>query len=319
MSILVLADEHDASADVMVRALEDRDAVVHRVDTAWFPRRLSIAAELAGGRWCGWLRTPHRTIDLDGITSVWFRSPRTYRFPDSMTGAERSFAHLEAKYGLGGVLTSLPVRWVNHPARVADAAYKPVQLATARRCGLHVPDTLITNEPEQVLRFTRNRSTVSKVLGANSIVEQGGRKIAFTRLLDDADRADLTGLSQTTHLFQQWVDKAYEVRVIVIGDFLTAFTIHAGSAASQVDWRADYAHLSYDTCDTPEDVASGITKLMRTLGLLYGALDFVVSPEGEWTFLEVNAGGQYGWLEHHTGAPLTARLADLLVRPVGHR
>jgi hypothetical protein len=43
-------------------------------------------------------------------------------------------------------------------------------------------------------------------------------------------------------------------------------------------------------------------------------LDFVVSPEGSYTFLECNAGGQFGWLEARTGAPLTAALADLLMR-----
>jgi hypothetical protein len=30
--------------------------------------------------------------------------------------------------------------------------------------------------------------------------------------------------------------------------------------------------------------------------------------------LEVNAGGQYGWLEHQTGAPITDQLADLLAK-----
>jgi glutathione synthase/RimK-type ligase-like ATP-grasp enzyme len=49
------------------------------------------------------------------------------------------------------------------------------------------------------------------------------------------------------------------------------------------------------------------------MGLVYGALDFVIGPDG-WTFLEVNAGGQYGWLEDATGAPITSRLADLLTK-----
>ena len=32
--------------------------------------------------------------------------------------------------------------------------------------------------------------------------------------------------------------------------------------------------------------------------------------------LECNSGGQFGWLESHTGAPLTHALADLLARGV---
>jgi hypothetical protein len=38
----------------------------------------------------------------------------------------------------------------------------------------------------------------------------------------------------------------------------------------------------------------------------------VVSPSGAWTFLEINPGGQYGWIEDATGLPITDALADLL-------
>ena len=210
MSVLILADERDPSADAMVRALTERDTVVHRVDTAWFPGQLSISAELAGGGWSGQLRTPYRTIDLDGIAATWFRSPKAYRFPVEMTSAERGFANLEAKYGLGGILTSLPVLWINHPARLADAAYKPAQLAHAARRGLTVADILITNDPISVRQFAGRGTTVTKVLGSNSIVESGGRKLSYTRVLDAADLGDLRGIEQTTHLFQRWISKAHE-------------------------------------------------------------------------------------------------------------
>jgi ATP-grasp ribosomal peptide maturase len=314
MSVLIIADERDASADVMVRALTDRDAVVHRIDTAWFPGQLSATAELTGGRWSGGLRTPHRVVDLDGITSVWFRSPKAYAFPREMSAAKSSFANLEAKYGLGGVLMSLPVLWVNHPARLADAAYKPVQLALAQRSGLHVAGTLITNEPGSVRTFAGAGRTVTKVLGSNSIVEENGRKLAYTRLLSDADLADLRGVEQTAHLFQRWAHKHHEVRVVVVGHQMTAVAIHADSTDSYIDWRSDYDSLRYELCELPEPVAAGIFALMQTMGLVYGALDFVVGPDDEWTFLEVNAGGQYGWLEHQTGAPITDQLADLLAK-----
>ncbi|SDP10272.1 hypothetical protein SAMN04487905_1022 [Actinopolyspora xinjiangensis] len=58
---------------------------------------------------------------------------------------------------------------------------------------------------------------------------------------------------------------------------------------------------------------------MRRFGLLYGALDFVITPEGRWVFLEINPGGQYGWLEAATGAAITGQLAELLTsNPTDH-
>ncbi|AXB41321.1 MULTISPECIES: ATP-grasp ribosomal peptide maturase [Amycolatopsis] len=311
MSVLILTGEHDPSADLMVSALEKREAIVHRVDTSWFPGQLSVTAELASGRWCGTLRTPHRTIDLDTITAVWYREPKAFDFPE-MTPTERMHANIEAKYGLGGILTTLPVLWVNHPARVADAAYKPVQLVAAHRAGLTVPDTLLTNEADAAREFGRRGRTVTKMLGGVSLVEEGTRRYARTRLLDPSDFEDMRGLERTMHQFQRWASKAKEVRVVAIGDQLNAIEIHAHSAKAYVDYRSDYRSLRYQLTDLPESVEVGVRQLMKHLGLLYGAIDFVVGPTNEWTFLEINPSGQYGWLENHTDAPLTDQLADLL-------
>lgn len=312
MSVLILAEDIDATADTMMQALLERDAVAHRVNTAWFPEELSISAELVGERWTGRLRTPARVIDLESIEAVWYRTPRAYQFPRDLTAAERGHANVEAKYGLGGVLSSLPALWVNHPSRLADAAYKPVQLVTAARCGLAVPETVITNEAETVREFAGAGKSVSKVLGTNTIMEDGVRKISFTRLLDDVDLADLRGIDVTTHLVQRWVPKAHEVRMVIIGDHITASAIRSGSPEGYIDFRLDYDNLSYELVDPPADVVAGVRRLMVDFDLLYGALDFVVQPDGKWTFLEINAGGQFGFIEDETGAPLTAQLADLL-------
>ncbi len=315
MTVLILADEFDVSADQMVLALREREVSVCRVDTMWFPSQLNIDVELRGGCWRGRLCAPGREVELEELRSVWYRSPATFQFPAELSGAERHHAFLEAKYGLGGVLSSLPVLWVNHPARAA-AASKPVQLATAARCGLTVPDTLITNEPAAVRRFAERGATVTKMLGANHIAEEGTRKITFTRVLDDDDLADLRGISTTAHQFQRWVSKLYDCRVIAIGGQLFTFAIHAGNTKSYVDFRADYDALSYEPIELPVDVTEGIRRFLGMMGLVYGALDFVVDPEGSLTFLECNSSGQFGWLEARTGAPLIETLADLLAKGV---
>lgn len=314
MTVLILASDFDPSADTMVTALRERDATVYRVNTAWFPAQLSISAGLRGGRWCGHLDTPAHRVELQDVHAVWYRSPEAYRMPDELSPPERQHASLEAKYGLGGVLSSLDALWINHPARMADATYKPVQLVQAHACGLTVADTCITNEPSSVREFADAGPTVTKLLGANTISEEGARKLSWTRVLDAAALDDLRGVEVTTHLMQRWIPKAFEVRVIAIGEHLTATAIYAGNDTSHIDWRSDYDALTYEQIQPPETVVRGIQALMSDFDLVYGALDFVVTPDGEWLFLEINPGGQYGWIEHHTGAPLTSVLADLLAK-----
>lgn len=309
MTVLILAAEHDFSADRMVAALERRGVPVARMDTAWFPRHATIDARLDNGRWTGTLATRGRIV-----SSVWYRSPSAFEFPAALSATERHWAMNESKLGVGGVLTALPALWINHPARNADAAYKPVQLAVAARCGLTVADTLVTNAPAAVKQFADGGATVTKALGAAAVVEDGGRKTTFTHLLDTADLADLRGVEVSAHQFQRWIPKACEARVIVVGDQVFATEIHAGNAASHLDWRNDYRALHYERVDPPRDVVDGMLQYCLEFGLVFGAFDFVIRPDGAWVFLECNATGQYGWLEDAVDLPITDTIADLLTK-----
>ena len=104
---------------------------------------------------------------------------------------------------LRGVLTSLPVRQVNHPHRVA-AATKPWQLTAAAACGLSVPATQIANCAEAARHFVEaaGGDVVSKLF-ANRVVEEGRSKVGHTHLLTAADLADLRGVVTTAHQLQR--------------------------------------------------------------------------------------------------------------------
>jgi glutathione synthase/RimK-type ligase-like ATP-grasp enzyme len=51
---------------------------------------------------------------------------------------------------------------------------------------------------------------------------------------------------------------------------------------------------------------------MHELGLFFGALDFVVTPDGRWKFLEINPNGQWHWLAVKAHIPLVEAMADAL-------
>jgi ATP-grasp ribosomal peptide maturase len=316
VTVLILAQEADAPVDAVVRELTRRDIPVFRADTSWFPSRLVLDARLVDGRWQGTLVTDHRSVELASIRSVFYRDPAAFRFPPELTEVERAYAHREARLGFGGVLASLAgVRWVNNPNRAADSMYKPVQLATAVACGLHVLPTLVTNAEQAVRRFAAELpgGVVHKSFGPNSIAEGGQTKIAYTHRLTPEDLEDLRGISSTATQVQQWLNKRTEARVVCVGEKLFTIMIHAGSAAARLDWRADFSALTYEWVDTPPEIEHGVRAYLKTLGLAYAALDFgIESDTGRHVFYESNSSGQYGWLETQTGAPITEALADLL-------
>ncbi|MGH3854810.1 MAG: hypothetical protein ACRDR6_15205 [Pseudonocardiaceae bacterium] len=203
---------------------------------------------------------------------------------------------------------------MNYPSREADAL-KPRQLDVARRCGLRVPRSLVTNTAVGVRGFAAavGGPLAGKNLSAASLVESGHLQTAYTRRFGIADLADLSGVETTAHLFQEFIDdKAFEVRATVVGERVFAAAIHAGSEAARIDFRSDYPSLDYSAIEPPPPVRTGMLAFMRSFDLCFGAFDFAVTTDGEWIMFECNPFGQYGWLEDALGLPITSALADLL-------
>lgn len=311
--ILVLTSADDRTADRVVAELGRRGEAVHRFDVADFPCRVTANAELYGEcGWRGWVQTEDGQIPLDQVRSIYYRRPTSFVFPDDVVGSDLTFAAAEARRGFGGLFFSLATRWVNHPSRVADAEFKPVQLHTAASCGLTTPRTLLTSDPDQARIFcqTAEYGVVYKPLSAANIVSGDEVRLVFTSKVSAADFDD-ADLSLTMNLFQEWIPKRYDARVTAVGQRLFGVAIHAASPDAYVDWRTDYASLSYEPINLPICVSNGISAYMKRFDLLYGAFDFAVTDD-HWYFLECNANGQFGWLEAETGLPVTAAIADLL-------
>ncbi|MDT0459458.1 ATP-grasp ribosomal peptide maturase [Streptomyces sp. DSM 41527] len=311
--VLILAGRFDPTCDLVVEELNRRAVPVFRADMAEFPLRLTLAASLSGDRWHGTLNNDRRTLDLASVRSVYYRRPTRPKFPEQMAAEARKVAETEARWGFGGLLTALPCRWLPPPGRAADAEYKPLQLRVAADVGMSVPRTLITNDPGAAKDFAHSLAgpLVYKPFFPVRGTVRGQTAAVYASLVDPGDLPH-TDIATTAHMFQEWVPKAYEVRLTAVGGRIFAAEIHADSEAGHIDWRSDYDSHTYRVCDPPPEVATGVLRMLDRLGLPYGAFDFVVTPEGHWRFLEVNPSGQYGFIEQATGLPITAAICDYL-------
>ena len=310
-TVLVLTQSYDVTADYVVAELAARDVPVFRCDPGDFPQRLTLVARWGEG-WCGSLRLPGRRTALHNLGCAYYRRPTAFELPAHLTDEERRWAVREARMGLGGVLAEHP-RWLNHPHDIARAEYKPSQLAAAGSVGLSVPPTLITNEPAAAERFVREHDgAVVKPLGSGVLTEAGAAKLIYTNRVR-AEEIDHT-VSGTAHLFQQQVKKAYEVRLAVVDKVYFAVRLDGASEAARLDWRTDYDSLSYSVVTVPDQIREAVSRLLARLRLRFGALDFVVTPQDEWMFLEINPNGQWAWLQDATGLPISAAIADALTK-----
>lgn len=314
--VLVIGEEGDWSADTVSAAVGASGAEVFRLTTFDFPQRMELSASLdgRGDGWSGTIVTDLGELPLEQVTAVYYRRPRTFDLPAGLSGPEQRVARAQARVGLGGVLASLPARWMNRPAALADCEFKPRQLAVAAAVGLRVPATLITNDPRRVCEFTAQvGDLVVKPLAEPSIAEAGALTVAYTRRLAASDYRDLGGVQVTAHLFQQWIEPRYAVRLTAVGNRLFPVAIHPGSPAARVDWRNDYPSLAYEVIDCPEPVTGGVRRFMAEFGLAYGAFDFVVEQDtADWYFLECNAGGQWGWIAEQCALPIAEAICHEL-------
>ena len=81
------------------------------------------------------------------------------------------------------------------------------------------------------------------------------------------------------------------------------------------DWRrASPSSLCFRSYKLPRSVSDKCVRLVANLGLTFGAIDMVKTPDGDYMFLELNPNGQWGWLEKPTGDPYTKTIANLLER-----
>jgi ATP-grasp ribosomal peptide maturase len=319
-AVLVIAGRADSTADLVTESIHRRGVQVFRFDTADFPQRLGLDAELYADTWRGWLRGKNGEIELERVSAVYLRRPDPFDPPPHLTEVERWHAAMESRYGLGGVLTTLQVRWCNHPGRSADATYKPRQLAELSAGGLRTPPTLITTSAARVREFAERVGTlVCKPIAVSVLHAAAGAQVVYTRLLRTPDLDDLGGIDYAPHLFQAFVPKAFEVRLIVVGEQSFAVRIDAGSERARIDWRSDYSSLRYGTIEVPAAVRSGVNIYMKNSGLGSGVFDFVVTPAGEWVALECNPDGQWEWLAFETGLPIADAIAGYLTEGIGGR
>lgn len=251
MTVLVLTAHDDDTATRVCRALEARGHDHVRMDLGDFPEKLSFTASGPGPPWVGRLSDGQRDLPLTDIEAVYWRRPTSFRLPAHLNEQQRRFAMAETRQGLGGLISCLPVPFVNHPSRVADAELKPAQLQAAAEIGVMVPPTLITSSGSEARQFAnRFGKVLYKPLTSAFLREDDQVKLVYATLVDASDIDDAS-IALSPCQFQAFIPKSLDIRLVAVGQECFAVGIHAGSDKSYVDWRADYPSLSYEAIETP--------------------------------------------------------------------
>jgi glutathione synthase/RimK-type ligase-like ATP-grasp enzyme len=303
----------DPHAQRVVALLRDAGHEVHLLDLSELPDRATLTVDYDhGSPQIEFARDDGPAIDLSRATAVWWRRPQSAE-PWSVADPEiRLFTVNEWQEAINGLWQLLDVHWVNDPVRDEVASRKALQLRVASEIGLRVPRTLITSDPNQARAFVEREGLGSTVFKTFSCTHAIWRE---TRLVGEDALTALDSVRLAPVIFQEYIPGGVDLRVTVVGRKLFPAAIHSQDTDYPVDFRMSLGQARTEPAKLPPEVELLLLRLMRRLGLEYGAIDLRRTPAGEHVFFEVNTAGEFLFVEERTGQPIAQALADLLARP----
>ncbi len=333
MSIMILSMYLDYHAEAVFWGLQQSGLKVLKWTISDFPAEQGISMRLSNDSTSvgavDWSEDG-RGIVGDGrigdpFKLIWNRRIGRPQIPRHIKQCDRPFINSESNIAKRGVINNIyqDCLWVNSPLNNSILENKITQLMLAKKVGLNIPDTIVTNDPAEALEFCNNHDrTVYKAFNAPQWFSARERA-SYSTMTTLVTGGTLKELEQSLKIcpgiFQSYMEKKYELRVTVMGDEYVAAKLDSqASEASSIDWRSGMFGCEVEEVRLPADVYVKIKQFMREAGLVFGCIDLVVGPSDEYTFLEVNPGGQFLWVESfNPEIKMLSRFCNFLISASG--
>lgn len=304
--------------DRVAEALSKKGARPFRFDTDKFPLEVELRAQFDQSKSSYRLKCGTESISTEEVQAVWMRRLWEPNLGEDMSPQFREACINESNATLSGFWDSLRgVRWVDDLERIKAAQNKQRQLRVASEVGLVIPQTLITNDPEAVREFFQQvkGKMVTKLLTALSKNVGYSPFFLYTSTVKEDDLLDAESLRYCPMVFQEQIPKQLELRVVFVQGKVFVGALDASIyEKSKIDWRQPNADIgAWQHHELPDEIVDRIKALMDHFGLLYGGFDFILTPSGDYVFLEVNPRGEWGMLERDLELPISNAIADALI------
>lgn len=307
--ILILAKSDDIHAKVVSHFIKEKSELIPLIlDTSEFPYNWTLSYSIKNDGIGYTLKTNNIRIESKDIQAVWYRRFYNPIIREVESKKIQSFCFEEAINVLDGWLDSLGDKLFNKFDIQNSLDNKLLQLKIAKELGFQVPETLISNDPEEVNTFVKSikKPVIFKAFTGSDF------QFVETRIYKEEYSNKLLNLKYAPAIFQEAIEDGIELRVTVVGKKIFCVKINPNHNGAKLDWRLDSsAKISSFKLDVIEE--NKILDFMTKVGLEYGALDFKLTADNQLFFFEVNVGGQYLFVEMHGKHPISESIANLLI------
>ena len=243
-------------------------------------------------------------IEIGGLQAFWFRRMATTQIlPDAADPQYSDHIHTASWTALHGLLLNeFRGRWVSHPTATDVGENKLVQLRAARQTGIPTPTTLISQDPARIRSFcAAHPGAIIKPIRSRG-------ELAITAVVSPELLAEDEVLALAPAIYQECIPGNRHLRITMFGDRCHAAIIEA----RELDWRVDVS-VPFRPYQVSPKLHAALQEILRRLGLVMGIFDLKLTPDDEVVFLEVNAQGQFLFVEGLCEMPIAESLADYLV------
>ena len=307
--IVIISSNSDTHATAVLGELQAMGQPVTLLDLSDFPIRSQLALHYTNKSETKFtLNTRSGSINFSEVRSIWWRRPQQFQLDTALQDpAYIQFALSESHEAITGLWQAVDVFWVNDPTRDAMAHRKAYQLRIAHELGIPIPETLITNDPASARQFIEQHGKV--ICKSFSATEADWRE---TRLVLEDELANLENVRFAPVIFQRYIEAIYDLRITMVGNDIFPAAIYSQETEYTVDCRMDIGSARIEAVTLPDLVQAQLRRLMAALGLVYGAIDMRLQPDGTYVFLEINPAGQFLFIESATKQPIAKSLAHSL-------
>lgn len=319
--ILIITNRLDPHADAVIRHLVSSGIIFVRLNTEDFPQKITFTWQATREIVDGILQlAAGRKVVLSRISSCWYRRPVAPVVSSNLISQQtKEFAEDESSSLLKGLWVYLSrCFWINYPLRVQQAESKIYNLKLAAETGFSIPQTLITNNPEDAKSFFHEcqKEVINKALGKGQVEYLRDYYFIYTHRVSLQDLERMKSVIYAPTLLQEYIPKKMEIRATIVGKKIFSCEIHSqDSEKTKDDWRHyDLKNVKHIIHQLPQSVELLCLKMVEKLGLNFATIDLILTPDQKYVFLELNPNGQWLWIEHLTGLPISSAIANLLMR-----
>lgn len=263
----------------------------------------SFQFEVRHGQVAGRCRPQGEWYRLEELSGAYLRfaDRPTVAEPDPEEPAARPPAGIRAwREAVARWSDVTPIRVVNRRSLQSSTCSRPLQAQTILRHGFHVPDTLVTSDPELALAFINTHSRVVCTSTSGSRLARRDRR--------GEGLARLDRIRWCPAQFQEQVDGHHVVAHVVANE---VFATGVERRRDDGGWPRTKG-AAYQALKPSDDLAARCITLAMDLDLPFAGLNLQITPANEVYCLGVDPEPAYGECERQTGQPISAALVRYL-------